>query len=70
MEWFSELNPLLQGLLATTFTWHYSSWSWASILFKSVDKRILNTMIGFGAGVMIAASFWSLLSPAITYVKN
>ena len=71
MEWFSELNPLLQGLLATTFTWLVTALGAGLVFFfKSVDKRILNTMIGFGAGVMIAASFWSLLSPAITLCEE
>lgn len=71
MEWFSELNPLLQGFLATTFTWLVTALGAALVFFfKKVDKRILNTMIGFGAGVMIAASFWSLLSPAITLCED
>ena len=66
MDWFTNLDPILQGLLATLFTWLVTAMG-ASIVFffKKVDKRLLNTMLGFGAGVMIAASFWSLLSPAI-----
>lgn len=71
MEWFGELNPLLQGFLATIFTWFVTALGAALVFFfKKVDKRILNTMIGFGAGVMIAASFWSLLSPAITLCED
>ena len=66
MTWFLSLSPILQGLLATLFTWSITALG-ASIVFffKDVNKSILNTMLGFGAGVMIAASFWSLLSPAI-----
>ncbi len=66
MDWFINLNPVLQGLLATIFTWGITALG-ASIVFffKKVDKKILNTMLGFAAGVMIAASFWSLLNPAI-----
>ncbi len=66
MEWFLGLNPILQGFIATLFTWSVTALG-ASIVFffKKIDKRILNTMLGFGAGVMLAASFWSLLSPAI-----
>ena len=66
MNWFLSLNPILQGLLATLFTWSITALG-ASVVFffKDVKKSILNSMLGFGAGVMIAASFWSLLSPAI-----
>ena len=66
MEWFSNLSPILQGFLATLFTWSVTALGAGVVFFfKTFDKRILNTMLGFGAGVMIAASFWSLLSPAI-----
>lgn len=66
MEWFMGLSPIFQGLLATLFTWFITALGAAVVFFfKKFDKRILNTMLGFGAGVMIAASFWSLLSPAI-----
>lgn len=66
MEWFISLSPILQGLLATMFTWGVTALgSGLVFFFKSVDRRILNTMLGFGAGVMVAASFWSLLNPAI-----
>lgn len=66
MNWFLSLNPILQGLLATLFTWSITALG-ASVVFffKDVKKSILNSMLGFGAGVMIAASFWSLLNPAI-----
>ena len=66
MDWFSELNPVIQGLLATLFTWFITALGASLVFFfKKVDKKVLNTMLGFGAGVMIAASFWSLLNPAI-----
>ena len=66
MEWFLGLNPIFQGLLATLFTWSVTALGAAVVFFfKKFDRRILNTMLGFGAGVMVAASFWSLLSPAI-----
>lgn len=66
MEWFISLNPILQGLFATIFTWAVTAIGAALVFFfKSVDRRILNSMLGFGAGVMLAASFWSLLNPAI-----
>lgn len=66
MEWFNSLNPVLQGLAATIFTWGITALGAALVFFfKNVDRKILNTMLGFGAGVMTAASFWSLLNPAI-----
>lgn len=71
MNWFTNLNPILQGLLATLFTWFITALGAAIVFFfKKVDKKILNTMLGFGAGVMIAASFWSLLSPAISLCEE
>lgn len=59
-------NPIFLALLATTFTWLVTA-AGASLvfLFKTINKNLLNTMLGFSAGVMIAASFWSLLKPAI-----
>lgn len=66
MEWFSQLNPIMQGFLATVFTWFVTALGAGLVFFfKSVDKKVLNMMLGFGAGVMLAASFWSLLNPAI-----
>ena len=71
MEWFMELNPIAQGLSATIFTWAITALGAALVFFfKTVDRRILNCMLGFGAGVMIAASFWSLLNPAIELCDN
>lgn len=66
MDWFASLSPILQALLATLFTWFVTALGAATVfLFRSVDRRVLNTMLGFAAGVMIAASFWSLLAPAL-----
>jgi len=66
MEWFEGLSPILQGLIATLFTWFITALGAALVFFfKKFDKRVLNSMLGFAAGVMLAASFWSLLNPAI-----
>ncbi len=66
MEWFASLNPILQALLGTLFTWFVTALGAAMVfLFRSVNRRLLNSMLGFAAGVMIAASFWSLLAPAL-----
>ncbi len=66
MEWFSSLSPILQALLGTLFTWFVTALGAAMVfLFRTVNRRLLNSMLGFAAGVMIAASFWSLLAPAL-----
>lgn len=64
--WFVQFSPVMQTLLATLFTWGMTALGAATVfLFKSTDRRIMDTMLGFSAGVMVAASFWSLLEPAI-----
>ena len=66
MHWFSELNPVIQALIATTFTWGVTALGALVVcFFKTMNTKFLNTILGFSAGVMIAASFWSLLAPAI-----
>ena len=66
MEFFMNLSPVLQALIATIGTWAVTALGAAMVFFfKSINKKVLNTMLGFAAGVMIAASFWSLLNPAI-----
>jgi ZIP family zinc transporter len=65
-QWFVNLNPVLQALMATLFTWFVTMLGSGMVFFfKSINRRVLDTMLGFAAGVMIAASFWSLLAPAI-----
>ncbi|WP_040212551.1 ZIP family metal transporter [Clostridium polynesiense] len=71
MEWFKDLNPVIQALLATLFTWGLTALGSALVFFfKNVSKKILNSMLAFAAGVMIAASFWSLLNPAIEMAES
>lgn len=66
MNWFIGLSPVIQSLLATLFTWGITALGAAVVLFfKKINRKLLDAMLGFGAGVMIAASFWSLLNPAI-----
>ncbi|MBF0315397.1 MAG: ZIP family metal transporter [Oligoflexia bacterium] len=63
---FSDLNPVLQALLATLFTWLMTGLGASLVFFfKTINRHVLDGMLGFAAGVMIAASFWSLLAPAI-----
>jgi zinc transporter, ZIP family len=63
---FAGLSPVVQALLATMFTWGMTAVG-AALVFgtKNVPRRLLDAMLGFAAGVMIAASFWSLLAPSI-----
>ena len=65
-SFFLDLSPVIQALIATIFTWAVTMLG-ASIVFffREVKKGIMDALLGFSAGVMIAASFWSLLSPAI-----
>ena len=65
-EWFLELNPIWQAFLATSFTWFLTAMGAALVFFfKAMNRKVLDIMLGFTGGVMIAASYWSLLAPAI-----
>lgn len=65
-DFFLNLDPLIQALIATIFTWGMTALG-AALVFatKTLNQKLLDGMLGFAGGVMIAASFWSLLSPAI-----
>lgn len=66
LNWFSQLGHVWQALLATIFTWSVTALGAALVFFfREVNKNVLDSMLGFAAGVMTAASFWSLLSPAM-----
>ncbi|KAF5070339.1 Zinc transporter ZupT [anaerobic digester metagenome] len=66
IQWFERFDPVLQALFATLFTWGVTALGASLVFFfKSINKTVLNGMLGFAAGVMIAASFWSLLAPGI-----
>ena len=65
-NWFAGLNPVMQALAATLFTWFVTALGAALVFFfKAINRKVLDGMLGFAAGVMIAASYWSLLAPAI-----
>jgi len=71
LEFLLDYNPILLALGATLFTWLLTALGSAMVFFfKSINKRVLNSMLGFAAGVMIAASFWSLLAPAIEMAEE
>ena len=65
-DFFQNLHPVIQALLATCFTWAITALG-AAVVFtaKDISRRVLDAMLGFAGGVMIAASYWSLLAPAI-----
>jgi ZIP family zinc transporter len=70
-DWLANLNPILQALLATGFTWGMTAVGAAMVFFfRTINRSVLNGMLGFAAGVMIAASYWSLLAPAIEMAEE
>jgi len=66
IEYFTEIDPVLAAFYATTFTWLLTA-AGASLVFffKTLNRGVLDAMLGFTGGVMVAASFWSLLAPSI-----
>lgn len=71
LDFFESIDPVLAALLATTFTWGLTAFGASFVFFfKSMNRVVLDGMLGFTGGVMIAASFWSLLSPAIEMSKG
>jgi len=71
VSWFAELNPILQALMATLFTWFVTALGAGLVFFfKTINRKVLDAMLGFAAGVMIAASYWSLLAPAIEMAEE
>ena len=69
--WFCDLDPVVQALLATCFTWGVTALGASAVFFfTSVSRTLLDGMLGFAAGVMIAASYWSLLAPSIEMAEG
>ncbi len=70
-NWFLSQHPVLQAFLAGTFTWLVTA-AGAAVVFTAhrVHQRLLDSMLGFAAGVMLAASYWSLLAPAIEIAEQ
>jgi zinc transporter, ZIP family len=66
VQWFFELHPVWQAFIAGTFCWITTALG-AAVVFmkKNVSRKFLDAALGFAAGIMIAASFWSLLEPSI-----
>lgn len=71
LEYLKSINPVLAAFYATLFTWGLTALG-ASVVFffKTMNRTVLDGMLGFTGGVMVAASYWSLLSPAIEMSKG
>jgi ZIP family zinc transporter len=66
IAFFEQFNPVIQSLFGTLFTWGVTALGAAGVyLSKEISRKVLDGMLGFAAGVMIAASYWSLLAPSI-----
>ena len=71
LEWLGGFHPVVQALFATLFTWGVTALGAGLVFFfRTIDRSVLDGMLGFAAGVMIAASFWSLLAPAIEMAEE
>jgi len=71
IAYFESINPILAALYATLFTWFLTALGASFVFFfKKMNRVVLDGMLGFTGGVMIAASFWSLLAPAIEMSKG
>jgi ZIP family zinc transporter len=70
-SWFESLHPTLQALLAGLFTWAVTAVGAAAVFWtRQVNRKLLDAMLGFSGGVMLAASYWSLLAPAIQIAEH
>ena len=66
MDNFLALSPVYQALIATLFTWAITALGAATVFITwNISNRFLNATLGFAAGVMLAAAYWSLLAPSV-----
>jgi ZIP family zinc transporter len=71
VAWLQDSHPVWQALLATSFTWAVTALGASFVFFtRRMSRRLLDAMLGFSGGVMIAASYWSLLAPAIESARG
>ena len=71
LDYFESIDPILAALYATLFTWFLTAFGASFVFFfKNMNRVVLDGMLGFTGGVMVAASFWSLLAPAIEMSKG
>jgi ZIP family zinc transporter len=65
VDFLQTYSPLLQSLLATCSTWAMTALGGATVfLAKDINRKVLDGMLGFAVGVMVAASFWSFAGPS------
>lgn len=70
-SWMRTLHPVTQALVATCFTWFVTALGASLVFFfKRINQKFMDGMLGFAAGVMIAASYWSLLAPGIEMAEE
>ncbi len=71
MQWIAEQNPILLALCATLFTWFLTAMGAAVVVFaRNPSQKFMDASLGMAAGVMTAASFWSLLAPSIEMAEQ
>ena len=71
IQYFEGISPIWAAFIATVFTWLMTATGASFVFFfKGVNRTLLDFMLGFTGGVMIAASYWSLLAPAIEMSKG
>lgn len=71
LDWLSQFSPVMQAFIATIFTWLVTALGASLVFFfKKINQNSLNAMLGFAAGVMTAASFWSLLAPGLEMAEE
>ncbi len=71
LDFFESIDPVFAAFLATSFTWALTALGASFVFFfKKMNRVVLDGMLGFTGGVMVAASFWSLLAPAIEMSKG
>jgi len=71
IDFLRELHPVMQAFIATMFTWALTALGAATVFIaREMSRKVLDVALGFAGGVMIAASFWSLLAPAVEMVRD
>jgi ZIP family zinc transporter len=71
IDFMLQFSPITQALIATLFTWGVTAAGAGLVFFtRTVKPKLMDSMLGFAAGVMIAASFWSLLAPGIEMAEQ
>lgn len=71
LEFLEQFSPVIQALMGTSFTWGVTAVGAATVFFaKDLNQKVLDGMLGFAGGVMLAASYWSLLAPAIDMAER